>query len=259
MKRFTSFTKIVFTLALTALAISFFAFRQKDKSGKYSFREKQTTDTTTSGQRNRNGSDRDFYKIEEQMKHLQLQMEKLDAQMKKLDGQFQKLDFSDQEKEISEAIKNIEMDKNNEQIEEALKGIDLNEINNSVERVKVNKLRMKEVEKQLERVKTNLQKQRFNLQFKNERIRENVERALNDAKQAGENAREEIRNVKELTDVLEKDGLLDKSKAYKIEVKKGELYINGKKQSKEVSDKYRQYYREGDFLINMSEGDDFTI
>jgi hypothetical protein len=36
-------------------------------------------------------------------------------------------------------------------------------------------------------------------------------------------------------------------------VKEGELYINDKKQPKEVSDKYRQYYKKDNFTINMKD------
>ena len=59
--------------------------------------------------------------------------------------------------------------------------------------------------------------------------------------------------MKEFTDELEKDGLIDKDKGYSIEWKNGgELYINGKKQSKEISDKYKKYYKKDGWRIEMN-------
>ena len=47
--------------------------------------------------------------------------------------------------------------------------------------------------------------------------------------------------LKEFTDALAADGLIDKKKGYTIEWKNGDLYINDKVQPKSVSDKYRKY------------------
>ncbi len=68
-----------------------------------------------------------------------------------------------------------------------------------------------------------------------------------------EKAKREMLNFKEFTNELEKDGLIDKKKGYKLQLKDGELYINGTKQSKEISDKYSKYYQgKNNFTINMS-------
>jgi hypothetical protein len=48
---------------------------------------------------------------------------------------------------------------------------------------------------------------------------------------------------------LEKDGLLDSKKPYTLQVKEGELYINGNKQSKEVSDKFRKYFQSNNYAL----------
>lgn len=125
--------------------------------------------------------------------------------------------------------------------------------------MKVSKLKMEEAAKEMEHMKANLEKQKAHIKLNSGKIKEDIEKAMKNAKKSIENAKEELRNMKEFTDVLEKDGLIDKSKAYKIEVKNGELYIDGKKQSKETSDKYRRYYRKSNFTIDMSEGDEFRI
>jgi hypothetical protein len=56
---------------------------------------------------------------------------------------------------------------------------------------------------------------------------------------------------------LRKDGLISKKKGYKIEIKDGEMFINGTKQSKEVNEKYKKYFRDGDYTLR-SDGDDIS-
>jgi hypothetical protein len=48
---------------------------------------------------------------------------------------------------------------------------------------------------------------------------------------------------------LEKDGLLDSKKPYTVQVKEGELYINGSKQLKEVSDRFRKYFQRNNYAL----------
>ncbi len=56
--------------------------------------------------------------------------------------------------------------------------------------------------------------------------------------------------MKEFTDVLEKDGLIDKRRPFTIEVKENELFLKGVKQSKKVQEKYRQYFQNKSFKLN---------
>jgi hypothetical protein len=61
----------------------------------------------------------------------------------------------------------------------------------------------------------------------------------------------------ELTKALDKDELVNNKKPYKLEVKDGELYINGEKQTKQISDKYRRFYKNDNYTIN-NDGDEAT-
>ncbi|MDQ6756439.1 MAG: hypothetical protein M3004_05845 [Bacteroidota bacterium] len=60
------------------------------------------------------------------------------------------------------------------------------------------------------------------------------------------------KDVKEMTTEMEKDGLINKKEGYNIEYKNKELLINGKKQSNEVTEKYRKYFKGEDFQIKRS-------
>lgn len=257
MKQYSFYSRIVFALAFTAVIIGFSAFSQKQqKSGTDSFRKEQFSkddDTSTSRKRNRDEFNWNFDRLDDQMKQLDLQMKNLDFQMKNFN--MEKL-----QEEINEGVKKIDVEKITEQIDKSIKNIDWGKMNNEVvKNLNVSKLKMEEAAKEMDHVKANLERQKVQIKLNTGRVREDIENAMRKAKRSIENAKEELRNMKEFTDALEKDGLINKSKAYKIEVKNSELYIDGKKQSKEISDKYRQYYRKSNFTINMDEEDDTKI
>ena len=66
---------------------------------------------------------------------------------------------------------------------------------------------------------------------------------------------EAIAGTKRIYRCTAKDGLIDKDKRFSIEWKNGgDLYINGTKQSKEISEKYRKYYKEDGYEFNFSDG-----
>jgi hypothetical protein len=79
------------------------------------------------------------------------------------------------------------------------------------------------------------------------------------AKESVEKAKKEMLEYKNFIDGLDKDGLIDKDKNYKIEYKNGELSINGKKQSAEVVKKYNSFLKDKkDFTIKKDD-DRFDI
>jgi hypothetical protein len=66
--------------------------------------------------------------------------------------------------------------------------------------------------------------------------------------------KQDLALMTKLTNALEKDELVDNKKPYKLEIKDGELYINGEKQSKEVSDKFRKYFKNDNYTVT-NDGD----
>jgi len=63
----------------------------------------------------------------------------------------------------------------------------------------------------------------------------------------------------ELVKKMAADNLLDPNKAYSIEKKNGQLYINGTQQPGAVMDKYRSYLSEGNSIILKGEKDNLNI
>ncbi len=67
---------------------------------------------------------------------------------------------------------------------------------------------------------------------------------LHKVKSSLEKAQMELEQLKSFTNDLEKDGLIQKGGKYTIDIKKGDLYINGVKQPDRVVKKYREKYRQ---------------
>jgi hypothetical protein len=116
---------------------------------------------------------------------------------------------------------------------------------------------MKKIEKQIAHAKEQLNTEKISSHIDMEKIKRSVNEGLAKARTGIEKAKKELSLLKEFTETLEKDGLINKKKGYRIEIKKGELYINGTKQSKEVNDKYRKYFKDEDYTIS-SDGDDIS-
>ena len=82
---------------------------------------------------------------------------------------------------------------------------------------------------------------------------------MKDARESIEKAKVEVKAYKDFIEELDKDGLINKKETYKIEYRKGELIVNGKKQPAEVANKYNDFLNgRKDFTIKK-EDDGFTI
>jgi hypothetical protein len=234
MKQYLSLQKIVFALAFVVLIIGFSAFGQQDKSKKDSFRKQQDSNSGASGKHDRNGDAYRLDLIDEQMK-------KLDVEMKKMDIELKKLDLSQIGKDVEESLKKVDWEKINEEVKESLAAVD--------------KVVMADVRKQLEAVKAKMaveKKQLDAVRINQDKIKVQVEEAMKDARKSMEAAKEEMKLTKEFIDMLQKDGIIDKSKTKRIEVRDGQLFIDGKKQPDELNDKYKSYYRKDNYSITLN-------
>lgn len=177
-----------------------------------------------------------------------------------------KMDFSKMEKNMQEAmaeIKKIDFAKIQRDVKASLKEVNWDEINKEVSiamqeaKKKFREVDMKKIEQELEKAKADISQEKIRSSIDMAKIRESVENSLAAAKEGIKKAKKELSMLKEFTDNLEKDGLISKEKGYKIEIKNGEMYLNGTLQSKEINDKYRKYFTEKDFSIR-SDGKERT-
>ncbi|MCC6288089.1 MAG: hypothetical protein IT249_09395 [Chitinophagaceae bacterium] len=89
---------------------------------------------------------------------------------------------------------------------------------------------------------------------------ENMDRQMAKAKIQLKKAGKQSVEVNNLKTALENDGLIKNNGSYEIEIKDGDLYINGKKQNKKVTKKYRNkfpgYFEKGNKLKFKFTNDD---
>jgi hypothetical protein len=248
MKQQINATRMVLLLAIVVVTIGFSAFRQKDSAHQKTFRDGYSSgdeDTTTRRKR-------DKFKDEFNMDELVQGMKKLDEQMLELNKQMKSLDFTKMQKEIDDEMKKVDFDKIGKEIDDAMKKIDWEQMRSELKKSseEMKKIDISDMKKQMEQVKEQLKKEKMNLNIDGEKIRQQVEAGMEKAKEGMAKAKEEMASIKLFIDELEKDGLIDTNKPFKVEVKDGELYLNGTKQSKEVNDKYRSSIKKGNFSVN---------
>ncbi len=202
------------------------------------------------------------YKRDYTVGDLDKAMRELDEVTLNMDKNF-KIDFSKMNKEMKtamEEIKNIDFDKIGREVEASLKKVDWDKTKMDVEKamreadMTMRNIDMSQVKKEMERAKESINEAKISSKIDLSGLQETLEKSLSGARISIEHAKKEIASLKEFTETLEKDGLINRKKGFKIEIKKGEMYINGTKQSKEVNDKYRKYFGEEDYTIR-SDGD----
>lgn len=250
-------SKIVILLAIVAISIGFSAFRQPGSSRQKYFRDgysRGDEDTSTRRKRNRSENAYNSNQLDEQMKML-------DKQLAELDVQLEKIDFSKIEKEINTQLKKVNVEKINKQVEEALAKVDFKELELKLKDIRIPKEEMKKLQKEMEHLKMDLKHEKFDINIDKEKIKMEVQQDLNKAKEEmklaqGEmvKAKVELEATKKFIDQLEADGLIETKKPCSIEIRNGELFINGTKQSKEVNEKYKSFLKDKNFSINNTAG-----
>jgi hypothetical protein len=207
------------------------------------------------------------------------EMEKLNVELeqalKTVAAKLKEVDWSKVNLQVSEALKEIDFEKIKASIDQSLKSVDFAAIEKEVETAlkevdmgKVNaeikqslqeakremeKVNWEEIKKELAEARAEIEKARMELKGID------MDKIMDEAKEGIEKAKAELKQLKTLLTELEKDGLIDRKKNVKLEYKDGSLYIDGKQQSKEVSDKYCQYVKDGKLDITINKEDKAEI
>lgn len=180
-------------------------------------------------------------------KNLKIDLGKMDIDIKNAMKEINNIDFGKIGEEVSNAIKKIDWDGINRQISNAVQEATAH----------LNEADMKKVTREIERAKQNIDKAKIRSDIDLSGLHKTIEKSMEAARTGIEKAKKEIGRLKEFTEALEKDGLIDKKKGYRIQTKDGDLYINGNKQPKEVTDKYRKYFNDKDYTLK-SDGDSIS-
>jgi len=210
--------------------------------------------------------------IDVDMQHMQQNIEK---SMDKAQESLKNIDWNKISKEAEQSLQKIDMQKIQLDVDKSLKSIDWNKIKNEIDismrNIDRNKIKL-DIENAMTEVRRSLNSEEFRKsmdeikninmdEIKKEMAKVKVDLKLNRAKinSALDKAKLEVlkakkglKEVKQLTIEMEKDGLINKDGINTIEYKNKELFINGKKQSQKVTEKYRKYFKEDNFKIRFN-------
>ncbi len=177
-------------------------------------------------------------------KNLNIDVAKMNMELKLAMEEVKKIDFAKINQQVQASIQKIDWEKTKNEVAKAMHNAE----------IKLKEVDMKKIEADIARAKEKLNKEKIVAHIDMNNIRKEVSESLAKAKTGIEKAKKELTELKAFTNSLEKDGLIDKKKGYKIEVKDKKLFINGKEQPKEVNEKYSKYLDKEDFSIS-SEGE----
>jgi chromosome segregation ATPase len=205
-------------------------------------------------------------------KELHESMSKLDAEKMKLqiEEAVKQVDAAKIQAEMEKAMKSIDMEKMKSDMQKALSDVDAPkiklEIAEAMKAVDAEKLKA-QIESSLaavdmEKVKAELKKvQEIDLKKIQDDLRNiqpEIEKSMSEARESIEKAKVELTAYKGFINDLEKDGLIKKEN-YTIEYKKGDLFINGKKQPESVKKKYSDFLKDRKDFTIRKDADDFNI
>jgi DNA repair exonuclease SbcCD ATPase subunit len=187
-------------------------------------------------------ANRDWPNVEEQMKKALKEMEKVD--LKKIKA------------EIEQSLKKVDWEKIEKELKESLKQMEMEQLN-------MKKHLEENITRELEETEKQLKRNEKELLLQGEKLRGEIKQSMAETmKNLDKNlaeAKTQLLELKKMTEEMEKDGLLKKGESADIRYKNGELFINKKKQPKEITDKYKRYFKKGSVRINLKEDDDGWI
>jgi paraquat-inducible protein B len=198
----------------------------------------------------------------------------LDESLLQTMDEIKKIDFAKMQKEIEASLKSVDMEKIMNDVQLSLKSIDVDKIladvrsslndidwadkNDEIEKalkeakkeIEKAKLEVKDIDqdainKELDKAKAEIEKSKAQL----DKI--DMDKIMSEAREGIDKAKEELRMTKAMFNEMEKDGLIDQKEGFTMEYKNKDLYINGKKQSEQTTDKYRKYFKKDHFKIKI--------
>lgn len=252
--------RILFAAACIVIAFITFSFTEKGGSSDNSFPgfyEKGAQDETDTipkrKSRKRSAMDHtnntDSRTIDEQIEEA---LERVEEKLERLEIELSRRNEERPLKRAYElAITDINLDRVRDATQRSLQMAQM-QYNKAMRKYEIeNRVMMKDMQLQMDKARQlalNYNKDlRLNIESK---VKINLEKA----KENMLRAQEQLNKLKDFRRDLEKDGLIKKDAPYSIEVKDGDLFINGEKQSKRVNKKYREKYEE-----YFKEGSNFKI
>jgi hypothetical protein len=178
---------------------------------------------------------------------------------KQIEQSMKQIDISKLQLEIEKSMKQVDWDKMKSEIDRSMKDVDLNKMKLELEKEingEMKNINRQEIKKSLEEIKKinfdDLKKEMENLKKEMELNKDHLTKEMDIAKLELLKSKAGLIELKEMTSEMEKDGLLNKKEGNTIEFKNKELFINGKKQSQETTEKYRKYFKGDSYKFKFS-------
>ena len=285
MKKFFSPRAALLTLAAASLVTVASAWQTRPRSS-----QRQTfTDTVP----NRNKEIKD---IDQALSELDRATEKLDIEIKEIDLQkikvqidaaMKQIDVAKIQAEALNAIKDIDASKIQLEVEKAMRSLEKIDIKASVEEAlsKIDAEKMQaDISKAVKSIdaekikaatdaavaKIDMQKMQQELneirEIEMPRIEETlkdlkpqIDLSLKEAKEGVAKAKAELLAYKKFLTTLESNGLIDQKSNYEIRYNNGELFINGKKQPAETTNKYENFLKSHKEFTLKKNADGFNL
>lgn len=187
---------------------------------------------------------------ESNVKDFDKAIEALNENMVKLNKQMNEIKI-DVNKDIAKALSSVDFKAMEKQMKASFDKINWDKVQQDANvsmqkaRAEIAKVDFTKMQKDMQTLQQKFDSEDFKSQFNSEKLQQQIDAAMANAKAGIENAKVKLQQMKDFTDVLAADGLIDKKKGYTIEWKDGDLYINHQKQSKDIADKYRKYESSG--------------
>jgi hypothetical protein len=198
---------------------------------------------------NRLDADKMKLQIEEALK--EVDVAKIQAEMQKA---MKDLDVEKMKADLQKALAEVDGDKIKLEIEQAMKEVDAAKIKAQVES-SLAAVDMEKVKAELKKVQE-VDMKKIQDELKN--MQPEIEKSMSAARESIEKAKVELTAYKGFLSDLEKDGLIKKEN-YTVEYKKGELFINGKKQPESVIRKYNSFLKDRKDFTIKKDAEEFNI
>lgn len=222
------------------------------------------TDTVPDRKQDDHMSMREFDKLQENLDktllgvHTQLKNINFDEIQRSIETSLKAVDIENIMKTVSASIKDIDVEKIVAEATASLKNINWEDHSKEVKaalaeakeelekaKVEIKKIDKEEIKRELENARKEIEKSKAEIKHLD------MDKIMKGAKESIDKAKDEMKLIKTMFNEMEKDGLVNAKDGFSIEYKDKILYINGKAQSDQVTDKYRKYIKGDHFKITI--------
>ena len=172
----------------------------------------------------------------------------IDSVMQQVNLALSKIDYAKMNADLQKSLAEIDYNKINREVNKAMKEIDWNQMKTDVSRsldsakAAIDNINWNEMKANVSKAQADAKKAMALQKVNIDSLKIQIQSSLQQAQKNLQSAKIEFANYKGLLTALQNDGLIEKNKPYKIELKNGMLYINDVKQTKAITDKYNRFY-----------------